>query len=430
MIELKGKYNKDCKIFIDDIEPEAYSLIHNILDDEVSEGVPVRIMPDTHVGMDIVIGFTMPVTTMLNPSHIGVDIGCGMLSAQLSDTLDDYSLQLLDEQIRRAVPLGINIHKATKAHLDFDVINTNLREFHEKWIERYKTSYPLPEVNDNYITQLCRRVGIEEYIFFRSLGTLGGGNHFIEVGKDTENNAWLTLHSGSRNFGLKVCKYHLRLAKQQMNDTARYAKELDKLKSTVKDKKQLPDLIKQLKKQHGLGVPKKYIQGEAMFNYCIDMVIAQAYAETNRQTMLDLICAETGMTYNNKISAIHNYIDFNDFIIRKGAVAANKGQKLIIPFNMRDGILLCEGKGNADWNCSAPHGAGRILSRGQAKQQLSMDEFTQSMQGIYSTSVCKDTLDESPMAYKDAELIEMLIEPTVKIINRIKPVLNIKSTTE
>ena len=429
MIELSGKYNKDCKIFIDEIEPDAYSLIQSILDDEVSQGVPVRIMPDTHIGSDIVIGFTMPVSNMLNPNHIGVDIGCGMLSAQLSDNFDDYSLKELDEQIRATIPMSLNIHKSTQASLNLNEVNTRLRYFNELWIERYNTSFPLPEVTDKYISQLCKRVGIEEYIFFRSLGTLGGGNHFIEIGKDTEGKAWITIHSGSRNFGFKVCKYHIRQAKQQpIDDSGSYARKLDKLIETTTDKTQLPALIKQLKKENGLGVPRKYLQGEYMFNYCVDMVIAQTYAEVNRQTMLDLICNATGMTYADNISAIHNYIDFADFTIRKGAVAAYKGQKLVIPFNMRDGILICEGKGNADWNNSAPHGAGRILSRGKAKEQLSMEEFTKTMGGIYSTSVNKATLDESPMAYKDAALIERLIEPTVTVINRIKPVLNIKAT--
>lgn len=427
MIELIGKYNKDCKIFIDEIESEAYSLIQNILDEEVSEGVPIRIMPDTHVGKNIVIGFTMPITTMLDPNHVGVDIGCGMLSARLDAKFDTKDLKEINELIRQNIPMGVNIHKTNKATIDLDFLNSKLMQMFKLWVEHFGTEYEIPNITEKYLSNLYKRIGIEEKIFYRSLGSLGGGNHFIEMGTDQQNETWITFHSGSRNFGLKICKYHLHKARLQQNNTTEYAVELDHLKSAVENKNTLPVLIADLKRKYNLGIPKKYLQGKNMFDYCTDMVIAQYYANLNRKSMLNIFCKETGTRVSESIESIHNYIDFDDFIIRKGAVAAYAGQKLIIPFNMRDGILVCEGKGNLDWNCSAPHGAGRVLSRSHAKEKLSMEEFTLSMEGIYSTSVCSNTLDEAPMAYKDAELIELLIEPTVNIVNRIKPILNIKS---
>lgn len=430
MIELKGKYNKDCIIYADEIEDEAYSLIQNILDEKPSEGVPIRIMPDTHAGVDIVIGFTMPVTEYINPNWIGVDIGCSVSTYETSLKEDGINLPLIDTQIRDAIPMGMNVRK--KSILDekefMKSVKRNLSSFHSKYTEKIGVNYELPIINEKWLTQMFKRIGIEPGVFYNSIGTLGGGNHFIELGKcEKTGKLYLTIHTGSRNFGLKVAKYHTNQAKRQKDSgNEEYVKRLDEIKRTS-NKQDIPNLIKSLKDEMNLGVNKKYLRGEFAFNYLVDMVIAQTYALWNHYMIIHELCKKLRFAYSTVVRSTHNYIDMDDFIIRKGAIKAYEGELCVIPFNMRDGLLICKGKGNPDWNYSAPHGAGRVLSRGKAKNTLSMDEFTEKMKGIYSTSVVPETLDESPMAYKDSELIEILIEPTVDIVFRIKPILNIKS---
>lgn len=356
MIRLQGKCNNDCKVFIDEIEPSALATIQTILDDEVSAGVPVRIMPDTHDGVDIVIGFTMPMTDRVNPNHIGVDIGCGVSCWRIPKP--DMSLAEIDERIRAAVPMGFDRHT----------------------IARMLGPMPRQE-------ELASRIGLNVADVMRQLGSLGGGNHFIEIGEH-DGEWYLFVHSGSRNFGLQVCKYHA--VKAKANGT-------------------------------------KYLTGKDMGQYCLDMIVTQTFAAVNRLTIVDCIFSALGISGEKVCDTVHNYIDVERFMIRKGAVSAEAGELLTIPMNMRDGVLLCRGKGNADWNYSAPHGAGRVLARGQAKRQLELAEFESQMEGIYSTSVCASTLDESPMAYKDMQTIIDCIGETVEIDRIIKPILNIKA---
>ena len=423
MIELQGKYNKDCKIFTDEMEPEAYSLIKRILNEKVSKDVSVRIMPDVHVGKDIVIGFTMPLTNMVNPNHIGVDIGCGMTSVKIK-SLNNKPLPKIDDAIKSVVPMGTHYNKRFVADKEWslELINKDVFSFTSKM------NLPAVEINEQFITKLIDKVGIDTNVFYRSIGSLGGGNHFIELGKDENGDHWLTVHSGSRNFGLRVAKYHTHAARLQTADSTEYAAELDKLKATVEDKTQLPALIEQLREKYNKGISKEYLQGDLMTAYMVDMVVAQTYARINRQTMLNRMCNALGFEVQETIESIHNYISPDDLMIRKGAISAHDGEICIIPFNMRDGILICKGKGNKDWNRSAPHGAGRVFSRSAAKDHITMDEYIASMDGIYSSSINKSTLDESPQAYKDSKLIESLISPTVDIIHRVKPILNIKAS--
>lgn len=392
MIELKGKYNKDCKIFTDNIDEESYSVLYKILNEKASEDVKIRIMPDTHLGKGIVVGFTMPLTDRVNPFHIGVDIGCGMLTSKLSDEIKDIPLEKIDKTIKQNIPMGQSTHKKSFNTLfNFKELNELIRNFIINYNKKFNTKFEVFEIDNEYIEKLCQRVEIDLEKFHNSIGTLGGGNHFIEIGKSSNNDYYITIHSGSRNFGNQVCRYHAKIAKN--NEDC-------------------------------------YLQDKEMFDYLIDMVIAQYYAKINRETILKIIKDVLNIEIEYSFSSVHNFIDFEDFIIRKGAIRSYENEKMIIPFNMRDGILICEGKSNEDWNCSAPHGAGRVLSRAQAKNQLDMNEFIDSMKGIYSSSVCKNTLDESPMAYKNPNKIEKLIEPTVRIVDRLKPVLNIKSTSK
>ncbi|KLI47294.1 RNA-splicing ligase RtcB [Brachyspira hyodysenteriae] len=392
MIELKGKYNKDCKIFTDNIDEESYSVLYKILNEKASEDVRIRIMPDTHLGKGIVVGFTMPLTDRVNPFHIGVDIGCGMLTSKLSDEIKYIPLEKIDKTIKQNIPMGQSTHKKNFNTLfNFKELNELIRNFILNYNKNFNTKFEVFEIDNEYIEKLCQRVEIDLEKFHNSIGTLGGGNHFIEIGKSSNNDYYITIHSGSRNFGNQVCRYHAKIAKNSEDC---------------------------------------YLHDKEMFDYLIDMVIAQYYAKINRDTILKIIKDLLNIEIENSFSSVHNFIDFEDFIIRKGAIRSYENEKMIIPFNMRDGILICEGKSNEDWNCSAPHGAGRVLSRAQAKNQLNMSEFIDSMKGIYSSSICKNTLDESPMAYKNPNEIEKLIEPTVNIIDKIKPVLNIKSTSK
>ncbi|TVL78329.1 RNA-splicing ligase RtcB [Brachyspira hyodysenteriae] len=392
MIELKGKYNKDCKIFTDNIDEESYSVLYKILNEKASEDVRIRIMPDTHLGKGIVVGFTMPLTDRVNPFHIGVDIGCGMLTSKLSDEIKYIPLEKIDKTIKQNIPMGQSTHKKNFNTLfNFKELNELIRNFILNYNKKFNTKFEVFEIDNEYIEKLCQRVEIDLEKFHNSIGTLGGGNHFIEIGKSSNNDYYITIHSGSRNFGNQVCRYHAKIAKNSEDC---------------------------------------YLHDKEMFDYLIDMVIAQYYAKINRDTILKIIKDLLNIEIENSFSSVHNFIDFEDFIIRKGAIRSYENEKMIIPFNMRDGILICEGKSNEDWNCSAPHGAGRVLSRAQAKNQLNMSEFIDSMKGIYSSSICKNTLDESPMAYKNPNEIEKLIEPTVNIIDKIKPVLNIKSTSK
>ena len=416
MKTLQGTYGIDCKVFTDNIEPQALETIQKLLDNPVTEGKPVRIMPDTHDGKGIVIGFTMPVGEWVNPNHIGVDIGCGMLCARITSTITPDMYMDIDQRIREVVPMGFEVHDSPSDQVWYS------RAFGCSVI----TSLPLDFQRDmwsiNNMTRICKKIGTEYRLFDSSIGTLGGGNHFIELGRSEKTEKYyLTIHSGSRNFGKRVCDYH---AKSLNGYKKMLAEEVEHIKQAL-PKQQWEAAIKLAKKR--LQGREGYLTGEAKEEYLKDMYTAQAYASVNRYTILHLILRAMGWQCGEVIETVHNYINPSDNIIRKGAVSANEGEKLIIPMNMADGILLCRGKGNKDWNNSAPHGAGRLFSRTAAREQLSMDEFKQRMSAVYSTSVCPETLDESPMAYKPTEEIRSLIEPTVEVLDVIKPVINLKA---
>lgn len=412
MKTLTGIYGNDCKVFTDNIEPQALETIQKLLDNPVTEGKPVRIMPDTHDGKGIVIGFTMPVGEWVNPKHIGVDIGCGMLCAEIKSTITPDMYIDIDQRIREVVPMGFEVHHWDEGDGFMKFI---------KAMDMFRVIQGII-LGTNDITPLCDKIGMDYHLWLLSLGTLGGGNHFIELGRSEKTGKYyLTIHSGSRNFGKRVCDYH---AKNLDGYKKMLGEEVERIKQDL-PKQLWNDAIKEAKKR--LQGREGYLSGEAKEDYLKDMYIAQAYASVNRYTMLHLILQRMGWQSGKVIETVHNYISPKDGIIRKGAVSAHIGEELIIPMNMADGILLCRGKGNEDWNCSAPHGAGRLFSRSAAKEQLSMDEFRQRMSDVYSTSVCESTLDESPMAYKPTEEIRSLIEPTVEVLDVIKPVINLKA---
>ncbi|WP_291527956.1 RtcB family protein [Bacteroides sp. UBA939] len=472
MIELKGKYNKDCKIFIDDVETEAIELVQSILNQEVSEGVPVRIMPDTHVGKGIVIGFTMPLTTMVNPNYIGVDIGCSVTTHKLNKRIEADQLPTLDHAIRRSVPMGMNIRREKNydnwwVESYFEEVNRNIALFRQEWTKRFgewtkrsgkenvpacadrdyaekeyaDKDYVVKECADEdyadktpvdkaYIAALCKKIGMKEDVFYYSIGTLGGGNHFIEVGESANDGAhYLTIHSGSRNFGLKVCNYHAKKMLAQRGLTQEYFNEFKQIIKNTLPTSDIPQKLEELAVRYKVDKKEYLLEGNDMYAYLLDMVIAQTYAQFNHKAMSKAIFKDLGADYHavDSVYSMHNFIDTTDWIIRKGAIRSYSGEKMVIPFNMRDGILICEGKSNPDWNYSAPHGAGRVLARNKALSTLDMEEFSKEMEGIYSTSVCRSTLDESPMAYKDKNIIMEAIKDTATVIDAIRPVMNIKA---
>ncbi|MFY9286639.1 MAG: RtcB family protein [Tissierellaceae bacterium] len=404
-MELQGKYGS-AKVFVKDIEEGAKQQIINLLNQDFIEGSKVRIMPDVHEGMGCVIGFTADMGDKVIPNIVGVDIGCGMLTVDLGDI--DIDLERLDKIIYNKIPSGNKTHNERKYNF-----------------ERLRELYCLRDL------KITKRIE-------RSIGTLGGGNHFIEVGIDDYNNKYLIIHSGSRNLGKQVADIYQRLAVDLCSGKEEYFKRKDELIRTYKEagrRKEINKALKALAKEYeGLRpqYPKDlcFLTGEYRQRYLHDMKICQEYATLNRRVMAEIILeALLGKSLDDfdHFETIHNYINFQDNIIRKGAISAYKGEKILIPINMRDGSILAIGKGNPDWNYSAPHGAGRVMSRNVAKEKLSMDEFKKSMEGIYSTSISKTTLDEAPFAYKPMDDILESLEETAEIYSIIKPIYNFKA---
>ena len=432
MLELKGKYNKDCKIFIDNVEDEALSLIYSILDSKEHTNVPIRIMPDTHAGKGIVIGFTQPLSKSVCPNHIGVDIGCCITTCITNKEINSEEYELIEHRVNNEIPFGFNINK--KRVFDMKVFLKFMRSEFSKARSMCPELVNDVEISEKYISNMLNRIGMDEGMFYKSLMSVGGGNHFIEFG-DCEGKYAFTVHCGSRNFGVKVAKYWTKIASSNQVDNKLLKEAIKELKKNIENKKELPQKIYELTEEFkSRSCSNGYLMGENMVGYLTDMVIAQAYAKFNHKLICDkiseILYKINGAKVIETIQSIHNYVSFDDKIIRKGAIKSYEGEKMIIPFNMRDGLAICVGKSNADWNYSAPHGAGRIMSRSKAKANISLEEFKESMNGIYTTSVCKNTIDESPMAYKDTNVIIEHIKDTCDILYMVKPIINIKSTDE
>jgi tRNA-splicing ligase RtcB len=368
MIEIKGKYGY-AKVYTDNLEDSAYEQIMTFCNQPFSAGSKISIMPDAHAGKGCTIGTTMTITDKVVPNIVGVDIGCGMLTVRLKDKR--INLPELDSFIRKNIPYGRDVRE-----------------------RRHRSHGRL----DIYDLMCVKRIDIRRAK--ESLGTLGGGNHFIEVDKDDEDNLYLIIHTGSRNLGLRVAKYYQKRAYNLCGG---------------RDQSDIPyDLA--------------YLFGEEMEKYMHDMAFMQSFAALNREIIKEIILDGMKLTEEESFTTIHNYIDTESMILRKGAVSAKKGEKLLIPMNMKDGCLICTGLGNEDWNYSAPHGAGRRLSRKDAFNSFTLDTFKNSMKGIFTTSVTKDTIDECPMAYKPMDEIMRNINDTVTIDKIIKPIYNFKAS--
>lgn len=397
----------DLKIFTDNIEPQALNQIYTLIKQPAFEDCKVRIMPDVHAGSGCVIGFTADLGDKVIPNIVGVDIGCGMLTVELGNI--DIDLVKLDEVIRKYVPNGRNVHE-TEDGFSESIIN----QLYCK--DRLK--------NADWLKRSC--------------GTLGGGNHFIEIDIDDNGDKYLVIHSGSRNIGKQVAEIYQQMAIDDLSGANNIEEETKKLVEDYKRTGRQKDIqrgIAELKRkfQPKLSVPKElsYLTGEHREMYLHDMKLCQEFAKVNRITIADQILihlfGHSSALYNT-FETIHNYIEHDTNIVRKGAISAKEGETVLIPINMRDGCIIGRGKENADWNYSAPHGAGRIMSRSKAKETVSLEEFEQSMQGIYTTSVNWSTIDESPMAYKPIEEIVANIQDTVEIVKIIKPIYNFKAS--
>ena len=400
MIEIIGKFNTAI-CYTNELEPTAYGKNEAVCNEEAYNNSKIRIMPDVHAGKGCTIGTTMTIVDKVVPNMVGVDIGCGMYTVSLGNI--DIDFEKFDEAAH-TIPCGMNVWDGRQERFGL----TALR---------------------------CYRNLKDTKRLERSLGTLGGGNHFIEIDADADGNKYLIIHSGSRNLGTQVATFYQKIAVDLNMGKEEYFKKRDEIIRTYKEvgrRSEIQTTIEALAKELEGKEPTMpyelcYLYGTFMEDYLHDINICQQFAKRNREKMAEILLQKTGITGYESFQTIHNYIDVNEMILRKGSVSAKAGEKLLIPINMRDGSLICMGKGNEDWNCSAPHGAGRLMSRSAAFEKLTMEEYEKQMAGIYTTCVNTSTLDESPMAYKNMDEIIEHIEPTAEIIEHIKPVYNFKA---
>ena len=399
MLEIKGKINTAI-CYASVIEEEAIEQIRRMCDYEFTAGSRIRIMPDVHAGKGCTIGTTMTITDKAVPNIVGVDIGCGMYRVSLGKA--DIDFERLDEAAH-FIPSGMNVWEGRQEHFDLEQLR-------------------------------CYRDLKDTKRLERSLGTLGGGNHFIEIDESADGEKYLVIHSGSRNLGKQVAELYQKLAVDLSKGKEEYFKKRDEIIRTYKEQGKRKEIQAALKKiaweQKESLIPEDlcFLYGSYLEDYLHDVEVCQRFARRNREKMAEILLERTGIAAGEAFHTIHNYIDTEEMILRKGAIAAHAGEKILIPINMRDGSVLAVGKGNAEWNYSAPHGAGRIMSRKAAKDKLSLEEYRETMKGIYTTSVNEATLDEAPMAYKSLDDIIDVIRDSVDIIDVMKPVYNFKAS--
>ena len=405
MIEIKRNNGDVVKVFAETFENEAWEQVKKLANYSAYDNSIIRIMPDAHAGKGCTVGTTMTLHNMVTPNLVGVDIGCGVLVVNLGNIEIDF--EKLDKTIKRFVPAGFDIHE-------------------QAWGK------------DDELEDLICFNSIDYSRAIHSIGTLGGGNHFVSIEQSqTNGDKYLVIHTGSRNLGVQVCKFYQDLAFKKLNETSEIKKQVsNEVVAKCKAEGRQKDIPTELKK--ALANIKKpsadkelaHLEGDDFKNYIHDMEIVQKFAALNRATIAKIILQKMGWKELDRFETIHNYIDIKNMILRKGSISAQAGEKVIIPMNMRDGSLICIGKGNADWNYSAPHGAGRLMSRNKAKSAISLADFEKSMEGIYSTTISRSTIDESPMAYKNMDEIVRCIEPTVDVVDIIKPLYNFKAGEE
>lgn len=390
-MELNTKYGT-IKIYAKTIEDQAIGQVTVMANSILGENANIRIMPDAHAGAGCVVGTTMRITDKVCPNLVGVDIGCGVTMVKSNGEFKG-KLEKVDKIIREKVPSGMNVHSMPSKYANF--------------LENMRCYKKLDK----------RAIDLSA----RSLGTLGGGNHFIEI----YDNGYISVHSGSRNIGLKVAEFYQDLAIKSVTKAMRDLQK-EAIQNCVPTMRE--QFIKENKTKYSIQNNLAYLVEENKEDYLHDVSIMQEFAELNRKTIIDTILKEFKFRAEEVIDSVHNYIDVKTNILRKGAISAKAGEKLVIPLNMRDGVLICVGKGNEDWNYSAPHGAGRLYSRSEAKKHFTVSEYKKTMQGIYSSCISAGTLDEAPFAYKNFEEIIETIEPTVDILARVTPIYNFKAS--
>lgn len=378
--------NNNAVVFTDNVDQTSRRQIQDMMDSELFAGCSVRVMPDVHAGKGSVIGFTSSIGDKVCVNVVGVDIGCGVTLDKV-ETKRGIDFSALDKAIRAEVPSGFSVHKS---------LHRSMKSGQSLLGGLYR------EVSED-LASICKKIGFDHDRAVNSIGTLGGGNHFIELVSNKEAGFHLHIHSGSRGFGAKLAEWHQKKA-YDLFDSGKYPK----------------------------GTPKvlAWLDGEDALAYRQDVIVAQMYASLSRKVMANIIKEAMGWDFGDHVESVHNYLDYDAGLIRKGAISAQEGERLVIPISMADGVIVGRGKGNPEWNYSAPHGAGRLLARGEAKRQLSMDEYKQRMEGVWSSCVGADTLDESPMAYKGMEYILERIGDTVEVGYVAKPVYNYKAGGE
>ncbi|HDR7338749.1 TPA: RtcB family protein [Bacillus cereus] len=393
MLKLQGKYN-EAKIFTNNVDETAIGQIVDLCNQEFVKDSQIRIMPDTHAGAGCTIGTTMTIQDKIVPNLVGVDIGCGMEVVVIDKKKEEINFDYLDETIRKFVPSGFRIrdkeHRFSKM-IDFDGV---------------RAPFTLQRAQ-------------------KSIGTLGGGNHFVELNEDDKGNVYIVIHSGSRNLGKQIAEYYQNFAYEQLIDVTSIKDDIIKRLTEEGRAKEIQETLR------GIQKPKickelAYLEGQGFKDYMNDMNIAQKYAALNRKAMIDEIVTKMDWKITDQFTTIHNYIDIENMILRKGAISAQKDERVIIPINMRDGSIIAFGKGNPDWNFSGPHGAGRIMSRKKAKESLSLEEFQNTMIEVWTTSVVESTIDEAPMVYKPMDEIIENTKETIDIKHIIKPLYNFK----
>lgn len=398
MFEIKGKVNTAI-CYAKVVEQDAIDQIKRMCDYEFTEGSQIRIMPDVHAGKGCTIGTTMTILDKAVPNIVGVDIGCGMYTVDLGK--GDIDFEKLDEAAH-FVPSGFNIWEGRQERFDLEALRCYRSLKNTKWLER-------------------------------SLGTLGGGNHFIEVDEAQDGTKYLVIHTGSRNLGKQVADIYQQLAIDLNKGKETYFKEREEIIRTYKEQGRRSEIQAALQAiswaQRVATMPEDlcFLYGSFFEDYMHDVAICQKFATRNREKIAEVLLERTGLAGGNAFHTVHNYIDTEEKILRKGAIAAHAGEKVLIPINMREGSVLAIGKGNPEWNFSAPHGAGRIMSRTVAKNTLNLEEYKEAMKGVYTTSVNEATLDEAPMAYKSLEDIIDVIRETVDVIDVMKPIYNFKA---
>lgn len=401
MFEIKGKVNT-AYCYASVIEDEAVEQIRRMCDYDFTEGSNIAIMPDAHAGKGCTIGTTMTIREKAVPNIVGVDIGCGMYTVNLGKSEIDF--EKFDEAAH-FVPSGKRVWEARQERFDLTTLS-------------------------------CYRELKDTKRLERSLGTLGGGNHFIEIDESEDGTKYLVIHSGSRNLGKQVAELYQKLAINLNRGYGEYYEKRDEIIKTYKEQGRRSEIQEALKALHKdvyggeTTIPEDlcYLSGKYLDNYLHDVEICQSFARRNREKMAEVLLERSGITGGDGFHTIHNYINTDEMILRKGAIAAHEGEKVLIPINMRDGSVLACGKGNAAWNFSAPHGAGRLMSRTKAKNTLSMEAYRETMKGIYSTSVNENTLDEAPMAYKALSDIIDVIKEAVDVVEIMKPIYNFKAS--